>query len=106
MKKESVLAKKTNYKIISYFFIRLLILILPIIVLAILMKYTNPDYSEKKGHTDRGLGFAIMGGLWIIIFISITIIEMIYRIYRKQKKWYANGLLILLIIIAMMLIFV
>jgi len=34
-----------------------------------------------------------MGILWIITYYTIIVLEMIYKIYKKEKTWVANILL-------------
>ncbi len=92
-----------NQKIFKAIIIRIGILILPIIVLILFMEYgPRPDYNERHGHTDRGLGFAIMGILWMIFFSTLIGIEMLFKLYKRQKTWIAN--LIFIIIITLLFI--
>ncbi|WP_109436686.1 MULTISPECIES: hypothetical protein [Aquimarina] len=91
-----------NKKIIRAIIIRTGILILPIIVLILFMEYgPRPEYNERHGHTDRGLGFAIMGVLWLLLFSILIGFEMLFKLYKRQKTWIAN--LIFIIIIAFFL---
>lgn len=95
-------SSKSNFrKNITYVLVRFLIFIIPILILIGLMEFL-PQKSTAGGHTDRGLGFAIWGGIWIIIFTFFLIIETIYRIFKKQNTYY--DYLVIFIILAIIII--
>ncbi len=88
--------KRINYKLIFYILIRVFILVVPLFGLFLLMEYTVPDPTSKKGYVDRGLGYGMIGGLWIVVFCFLILVEMVYRMYLKQKVWCINGIILLL----------
>lgn len=65
----------------------------------------RPGYEERRGHTDRGLGIAIMGMFWISFFSLLIGIEMLFKLYKRQKTWIANLILIIIIIILLTLMY-
>jgi len=79
-------SEKPIHKIGIYVLIRLLILVIPIAIVILIVELNPPNYSEKRGHTDPYLGVAIWAGLWTIIVISLVMLEIIYKSYRKHRK--------------------
>ena len=94
--------KRINYKLIFYILIRVFILVVPLVTLFFLIEYTVPYATPNKGYVDRGLGYGMLGGLWIVVFCFLILVEMVYKMYLKQKVWCINGVILLLFALAVL----
>lgn len=96
--------KKSHIKTLYYLLIRLTILVIPIILLFLLVTYLPDKNCEYgRGCTDKFLGFGLLTIMWSIIFAISIIIEALFKIYHKQKNWYLN--FIILIIMSLILLY-
>jgi len=87
-------------EIIKYFFVRFLILIIPIVILILGLLYApKNNVSPPKGYSDAGFGIAVMGGAWLQLYFLIMLYQMIFNIFKKNNLWKANLAIMAIIII-------
>lgn len=78
------LLKHISWKNITNILIRLVIFVIPLLILIAIMEFMPPHREPDIGYTDRGLGFAILAGIWAIIYTIFLIIETVYFILKKR----------------------
>ena len=82
-------------RLIKYFLIRLAVLIIPLLILGLLLMI--PEGNHER--TDRGLGIAILGGIWLHIFALIMFFEILKSIVKKTPFWKVSLILLLIVIV-------
>ncbi len=87
-------------RLIKYFLIRLVVLIIPLLILGLLLMIPEEGGNHgSHGRADRGLGIAIFGGIWLHIFALIMFFEILKSIVKKTPFWKVSLILLLIVIV-------
>ena len=81
--------------LLKYYFIRLLILIIPLVFLGLMLMYPTNNNSRHRG--DPALEIAMLGGSCSLSFAIIMLFQLIQNRINKKQFWIANLVLILIV---------